>query len=130
TFGFTSQTPMERGIVYTGFAVLVVVGLPALTFANFYSTHKKTEVREFPQGFQGQALIVWDESGYPPLPILNRKLIEHFPPDGVIVTSTHSPEGWGKDEVYFYDSTRRYVAKPGVIVHMSEGGFSDSKHQM
>jgi hypothetical protein len=129
-FGFTSHKLIERGTAYTGFAVLVIIGLPALTFANFYSTHGQVEMREFPKGFHGQAIIVWNEPAYPPLPIRNGKLIEHFPTDGVIVTSTQLRGGWAKDELYFYDSTGRYSAKPEAIAHLGTGGFSDSTHQM
>jgi hypothetical protein len=129
-FGFTSHKQQKKGIVYTAFAGVVIVGLPALVFANFYSTHGQTEVREFPTGFHGQAVVIWNEDGYSALPVRDGKLIEHFPNDGVIVTSTQLREGWAKDEMYFYDSTGRHRANPEAISVHGIGEFNDSKHHM
>jgi hypothetical protein len=59
---------------------------------------KAAEVRRFPQGFRGYAIIVWGVPNYPPLPIQGGKMIEEFPSDGIIITSTQQQFGMSWNE--------------------------------
>jgi hypothetical protein len=61
---------------------------------------KAAEVRRFPQGFRGYAIIVWGVPNYPPLSIQGGKMIEGFPSDGIIITSTQQQFGMSWNENY------------------------------
>jgi hypothetical protein len=77
---------------------------------------RPAEVREFPAGYRGEVIVIWDVSGYPPILMVNGKLIERFPADGVLITSTKQPEGWANDEEYFVDAAgRRLPVRPNGI---------------
>jgi hypothetical protein len=77
-------------------AAMVVV---SLTGCNF--TLRMPEIREFPDDFQGYAILVWAIPGYPPLPIKDGKLLESFVEARVIITSTPPHYGYAWDENYF-----------------------------
>jgi hypothetical protein len=128
--GFTRHVSPKPGLIYLSFGLVMIVLLPTLLFANFYSTHKSTEVREFPVGFRGHAVIVWGEASYPHLPISRGKLIEHFPPNGVIITSTRMPAGWGKDELYFYDSAGHRRNEPSLLAQEGTGEMKENEQRM
>src|ERR687891_2601974 len=61
--GFTRHISPKPGLLYVSFGILMIVMLPVLAFANFYAGHRPAEVREFPVGFRGEAIIVWNEPG-------------------------------------------------------------------
>jgi hypothetical protein len=91
--------------------------------------HRNAEVREFPDGFHGWAVIVWSVSGYPQLPTDHGKLIEQFPTDGVIITSSKQQLGWAHDEAYFVDATgHRLPSLPntpfGAVGNIQQDGRS------
>ncbi|HTQ38062.1 MAG TPA: hypothetical protein VMJ32_03490 [Pirellulales bacterium] len=67
------------------------------------SQQRPPEVREFPDGFHGWALIVWEVPGYPELPSDTGKIVERFPADGLIITSSKQNFGWARDEEYYLD---------------------------
>jgi hypothetical protein len=71
------------------------------------SHQRPPEVREFPDGFRGWAAIVWDVPGYPELPIEEGKIIERFPADGLIITSSKEHFGMAHDEEYYIDAEGR-----------------------
>jgi hypothetical protein len=90
---------------------------------------RAAEVREFPDGFRGWAVIVWNVPGYPPLPTDNGKLIERFSADGVIITSTKQQFGWAHDQAYFVDAAgHRLPSRPNIAVEavggVQQGGRS------
>lgn len=123
--GFTRHVSPRPGAVYTAFAILLIAAPPVLVFAYLHSIGRPSEVREFPIGFRGDAIIVWAEPTYPPLPIRRGKLIEHFPADGTIITSTPNHEGWAYDELYFYDSMGHLSKEPGIVALASNGGINN-----
>jgi Family of unknown function (DUF6843) len=107
-----------------------------LAFATFLclalvgcEQRRAAEVREFPAGFHGWAVIVWGVPGYPPLPTDHGKLIERFSEDGVIITSSKQQFGWANDEAYFVDATgHRLPSLPGTpfgaVGHIQQDGRS------
>jgi hypothetical protein len=88
---------------------------------------RPAEVREFPEGFFGWAIIIWDIPGSPALPIENGKILERFPSDGVLITSSKLHFGVATDEYYFIDGDgRRLSVKPqtraGAVGNMQQSG--------
>jgi hypothetical protein len=91
---------------------------------------RPAEVREFQAGFHGWAVIVWGISGYPPLPIEDGKIIERFPADGVIITSSQQQFGWAGDEAYFIDSSGKQLSLPPRIVVGHVGSIQQRSRRM
>lgn len=91
---------------------------------------RQIEVCEFPAGFRGWTIIVWGVNGYPPLPTVEGKVIERFPADGIIITSSKQQFGWAKDEAYFVDAMgHRLQSRPNVSVG-SVGEIRESERSM
>jgi hypothetical protein len=58
---------------------------------------------------------VWGVPGYPPLPTDQGKLIERFPADGVIITSSTQRFGFANDEAYFINASgHRLPTRPNI----------------
>jgi hypothetical protein len=87
------------------------------------------QVREFPSGYQGLAVVVWDVPGHPQLPVENGRLIERFPADGILVTSTDEAFGGAQDEEYFLDEAGHQIpAQPkGVFGY---GGMMNESNRL
>jgi hypothetical protein len=102
--------------------MMVAVGfIVALTACE---KRRPAEVREFPNGFRGWAVVVWSEPGHPALPTEGRKLLLRFPPDGVLITSTHQQFGWASDDFYFRDHAgRRSGPVPNAPGSASDGSI-------
>jgi hypothetical protein len=103
--------------MYFVFAGLLLVGC---------EQRRAPEVREFPDGFHGWAVIVWNVPNYPQIPIEHGKLIERFFTNGVIITSSKQQFGWALDEAYFVDATGpRLTVLPntpfGAVGHVQQG---------
>src|SRR3954454_21691443 len=76
---------------------------------------RSVEVREFPQGYRGWAIIVWGVPGYPELPKDHDKTIERFPTNGIIITSSKQQFGWAHDDSYFVDGAgHRLPSRPNT----------------
>ena len=107
--------------MFTAFLSLALVGC---------EQRRPAEVREFPVGFQGLAVIVWEVSGYPPIPTVDSKLVERFPTDGIIFTSSKQQFGWAHDEEYFVDSTGHRLASKPEGAFGSCGTMTQDGHTM
>jgi hypothetical protein len=91
-------------LVFSAFVCLALVGC---------EQRRATEVREFPAGFHGPAVIVWEVPSYPAIQKVDGKLIEKFSTNGTIITSSKQQYGWAHDEEYFVDGTgHRLPSKP------------------
>jgi hypothetical protein len=91
---------------------------------------RPAEVYEFPKDFQGWAVIVWGVTNYPQIPTDHGKLIERFPTNGIIITSSMQQFGWAQDEAYFYDvNGNRLLALPTIAVE-SVGYEGDNKRKL
>lgn len=97
---------------------LVVITLIVCTLGSLVLTQKwrTPEARRFPEGFRGPAIIVWGIPSYPPLPLAGGKLVETFPADGIIITSTQPQEGLAFDENYFTQTNGQFVPAGDVSV--------------
>jgi hypothetical protein len=125
--GFARHTSSCSNVVYWCVAMLLIITLPSLVFLNFYSSSRVAEVREFPAGFRGSAFVVWGERNYPPLPKVRGKFIEHFGPDGILITSTPQHSGWARDQLYFYDTAGNRVkeAHGDILTASGQVGTDD-----
>jgi hypothetical protein len=104
-------------VMYFVFACLLLAGC---------EQRRAPEVREFPDGFHGWAVIVWNVPNYSQIPIEHGKLIERFFTNGVIVTSSKQQFGWAHDEAYFVDGAgHRLTVLPntpfGAVGHIQQG---------
>lgn len=88
------------------------------------------QVREFPPGFHGLAIVVWDMPNHPQLPTEHGKLIERFPADGIIVTSSDEAIGGAQDEEYFVDATGHRISSPPKGVFGYGGMMTESNRLM
>jgi hypothetical protein len=86
------------------------------------------EIAKFPGGFDGSAIIVWEIPHYPALPVQNGQVIEDFPPDGVLITSSRPQYGAATDEYYFVQPDGRLV--PAKDVSVSVGEFKQGSKSM
>ena len=77
------------------------------------------EVFEFPEDFRGCAVIVYGVTNYPQIPMEDGKLIERFPTNGIIITSSIRYDGVARDESYFYGTN-------GQLVSISPSIFSEN----
>ena len=68
------------------------------------------EVFEFPKNFHGWAVIVYGITNYPQIPMDGGKLIERFPTNGIIITSSVNYDGVATDESYFYDTNGQLLS--------------------
>jgi hypothetical protein len=88
------------------------------------------QVREFPADFHGVAIVVWDMPGHPQLPTKNGKLIERFPADGIIVTSSDEAFGGAQDEEYFIDASGHRIPAQSKGVFGYGGMMNESNRLM
>ena len=119
-FAFWRPRSFAAGLTFSACLASVLIGC---------EQHRPAEVSEFPDGFHGWAVIVWGVSGYPPLPTDHGKLIERFPADGVIITSSTQSFGFANDEAYFITATgHRSPLRPniafGAVGNIQSGGLS------
>ena len=54
---------------------------------------------EIPAEFDGVAVTVFSQPGFPPLPERDGFRVHAYPSDGILITSDPMPEGWASDEV-------------------------------
>jgi Family of unknown function (DUF6843) len=87
------------------------------------------EVVKFPEGFRGYAVIVWNIPSYAPLSERDGKLIEEFPADGIIITSTLPQYGIARDEFYFVVAGGRLVPTKDVSLSVGEVKRGSKKMQ-
>ena len=87
-------------------------------------SQRSPTVREFPSSFRGWAVLVWGVPGHPPLPMEGGKMIERFPADGILITSTSGwPTGWATDEGYLLDQSGHRISPPvPVTIEAMESG--------
>lgn len=92
-----------------------------------------TEVYEFPEGFQGCAIIFYNVETAPPLKIREGKLTKTFLQNGeVLLTSSPQQFGWANDEHSGWHEVEIYVGDellPGDAFHMSNGSFESDTLQ-
>jgi len=89
---------------------------------------RPTEVREFPQGYRGWAIIVWGVPGHPELPKDHDKIIERFSTNGMIITSSTQQFGWAHDESYFVDAAgHRLPLRPNAPFETVSGIEQDGR---
>ncbi|MGD1089728.1 MAG: hypothetical protein ABR955_13550 [Verrucomicrobiota bacterium] len=91
--------------------------------------HRPPEVFEFPKDFRGCAVIVYGVTNYPQIPMKDGKLIERFPTNGIIITSSINYDGVAKDESYFYDTNGQLVSIPQSIFSENVGEMSQDGKQ-
>jgi len=59
-----------------------------------------------PKGFTGTAITVYEQDGFPSLPIENGIVIHRYPADGILVTSSSDQYGsWHRQKIEFEDTT-------------------------
>src|ERR1700677_181712 len=94
--------------------------------------HRQAEVYELPKDFHGWAVIVWGVTNYPQIPADHGKLIERFPTNGIIITSSMQQLGVAKDEAYSYDANgNRLSVEPTIAVEsVGEMREGDSKRKL
>jgi len=103
--------------------------LAEISFSSCRST--PVHVLEFPAAFEGSAIIVWAQPGYPPLPSEDHKLIFRFPSDGVLITSTAQSRSSFKERVFYVDASgSRTPAKPTPRVERFDGVESRGKNKL
>jgi hypothetical protein len=91
---------------------------------------RQAEVYEFPNGFRGWAVVIWDVPGYPKLPIDQGKLVERFPANGIIITSTKQQFGFAHDESFFLDSSGHRLALHPNTPFGAVGGIKQANRSM
>lgn len=80
--------------------LLVVFGtlIAWLAFPHLRENTRRPERHLAPAGFEGVLLTVYDEPGYPSLPVQEGFYIHRYPADGILITSSTQEFGSAKDE--------------------------------
>jgi hypothetical protein len=86
---------------------------------------RPAEVYEFPKDFHGWAVIIWGVTNYPQISADHDKLIERFPTNGIIITSSLQKFGWAHDEAFFYDTNGNHLSAEPTIAVESVGRISE-----
>lgn len=64
---------------------------------------------EVPDGFIGEARVIYGQKGKPPIPIERGKLVYRIPRNGVLKTSTSDPNYGGHQTEYIYQPSGRVI---------------------
>ncbi|HEY1685793.1 MAG TPA: hypothetical protein VGG19_13590 [Tepidisphaeraceae bacterium] len=89
-----------------------------------------SEVKEFPSGFQGWSIIVWGVPDYPLLPKVSGKIIERFPADGIIITSSTAQYGVASEEYYYIDANGQKLPLRPIVGFGTDGSIVDGNRRM
>ena len=52
-----------------------------------------------PAGYNGVVITIYDQAGYPELPLKDGFLVLKYPKDGILITSSKQEFGWASDEI-------------------------------
>lgn len=64
-----------------------------------------------PRGYEGVLVTIYNQNGYPELPIVDGYIVHEYPASGIIVTSSPIDYGVATDETYeiLEDGSRNYL---------------------
>jgi hypothetical protein len=79
-----------------------------------------------PYDYEGVVITVYEQKGYPELPIADGFIIHEYPNDGILITSSEQEFGWASDQVFdvLEDGTYREL-KTDIEV---SGGIRSEHH--
>ncbi|MGB0372925.1 MAG: DUF6843 domain-containing protein [Opitutales bacterium] len=62
-----------------------------------------------PSDYEGVVITIFNQPGFPGLPLVDGFRVHEYPDDGILITSSEQEFGWASDEVLdvFEDGTRR-----------------------
>lgn len=90
--------------------LLVVVGLSSCE-------KKRTPARHLVHAnYEGVVITIYDQAGFPALPMKDGYRVYEYPEDGILITSSKQEFGWGSDETLdvFPDGTHRRISSGNV----------------
>ena len=82
---------------------------------------RRTPVRHLiPSGFEGIAITVYSQKGFPDLPAENGYIVCRYPSDGILITSSPMEFGWAADQTFD-------VHSDGSWTPISTGNMTDRR---
>ena len=105
-----------------------IVLVPLLALLLFSCGQKtKSPVHQIPKGYEGFVVVVFSQPGFPELPTNRKNQFLHYPPDGILITSSSQLFGITADQAVetISDRNDHGIRQVGKVRLYESGGIRE-----